>query len=106
MSDKDHTQHQNSTNVSGDQDEKLREEEKKLNHNGQISGSGLEGDHVDTERTATGAISLYSEQDHQSFLICTLLQRIAKMRLYVVQHSYLIYSCCTMIVQVTELAQS
>ena len=47
--DNDHTQHQNSTNASGDLDEKVHKEEgEKLKHDGQLESNGLEGEPVDT----------------------------------------------------------
>ena len=44
--DNDHTQYQNSTNASDDQDEKVQGE--KLKHNDQLESNGLEGEPVDT----------------------------------------------------------
>ena len=54
--DNDHTQRQNSTSASGDQDEKLHEEEEKLNHNGQVESNNLEGEPVDTGQDSVSVV--------------------------------------------------
>ena len=55
--DNDHTQRQNSTSASGDQDEKLHEEEgEKLNHNGQVESNNLEGEPVDTGQESVSVV--------------------------------------------------
>ena len=52
--DNDHTQRQNSTNASDDQDEKVHEEGggEKLNHDGQLESNSLDGEPVDTEKVS------------------------------------------------------